>query len=75
MRKTNKRYYGKAIKEKASLMIGREIDVVTKEGRCIHGILKSVDDTAYHIVDLLAGKHKVAFEEIDEVIDKIEAEY
>ncbi|OHX66347.1 hypothetical protein [Flammeovirga pacifica] len=75
MRKTNKRYYGKDIKEKANLFLNREIDIVTNEGRCYHVVVDSVDDKAYYLTDFLQGKHQIPFDEIDEIIDKIEAEF
>ncbi|WP_044205026.1 hypothetical protein [Flammeovirga sp. OC4] len=75
MRKGTKRYYGQMITSNKESFVGKELDVIMKNGQSYHGVIKSVNESGFQMKDGLDGKHELLFANIDEVLEVIPAKY
>ncbi|MBD0400400.1 hypothetical protein [Flammeovirga sp. EKP202] len=75
MRKGTKRYYGQMITSNKESFVGKELDVIMKNGQSYHGVIKNVNETGFQMKDGLDGKHELLFANIDEVLEVIPAKY
>ncbi|KXX72056.1 hypothetical protein [Flammeovirga sp. SJP92] len=75
MRKGTKRYYGQMITSNKASFVGKELDVIMKNGQSYHGIIKGTNENGFQMKDGLNGKHELSFSDIDEIIEVIPAKY